>query len=61
MSWTPHKKTIAGCFLLSRGWLVTFGDELFHPSLKNTSLQKHPSLAFEAFKADVERLGAQVL
>jgi len=34
-------------------WLVTFGDKFFHPSLQHPSLQKHPSLAFEAFKADV--------
>jgi hypothetical protein len=35
------------------GRLVTFGDKFFDPSLKHPSLQKYPSLAFEAFKADV--------
>jgi hypothetical protein len=38
-------------FIVAR--LVTFEDKLFHPSLKHPSLQKHPSLAFEAFEADV--------
>ena len=35
------------------GELVIFGDKFFNPSLKHTSLQKNPSLTFEAFKADV--------
>jgi len=35
------------------GWLVTFGDKFFYASIKHPSLQKDPSLAFKAFKADV--------
>ncbi len=47
-------KTIAWCYLLSRGfWLVTSGDKSLQPSLKHTSLQEDPSLAFEALEADI--------
>jgi hypothetical protein len=35
------------------GWLVTSGYKFFHSSLKDISRQEHPSLTFEAFKADV--------
>jgi hypothetical protein len=30
-----------------------FGDKFFHPSPEHVSGQKYPSMAFEAFKADV--------
>jgi hypothetical protein len=47
-------QTIAGGFYCrGAGYSVTFGEKFFHPSPKNVSGQKHPSLALEAFKADV--------
>jgi len=33
--------------------LIALGNHIFHPSPKHPSRQKHSSLAFEAFKADV--------
>ena len=45
---------IVGAFYCREaGYLVTSGDKFLRPSLKYPSLQKHSSLAFEAFKANV--------
>jgi hypothetical protein len=50
-------QTIAGRFYCREARSsVTSGDKFLHPSPKHVSCQKHPSLAFEAFEADV---GAQ--
>ena len=45
--------SLSAFYCCEAGLLVTSGDKFFHPSLKHPSLQKNPSLAFEAFKADV--------
>ena len=48
-----HKPAQGTFYCCEAGWLATFGDKFFHPSLKHPSSQKHSSLAFKAFKADV--------
>ena len=48
-----HKPSRGAFYCCEAGWLVTSGDKFFHPSLKHPSLQKNPSLTFDAFEADV--------